>query len=145
MSARVEQRLREILRERREARVGTPSDTVGEPHRLSQACGESPDARLRGIADTLGGDVVERDGGVAIVVERFYPADHQHGLLRLGDVTGCAMAAAPELSMLGGVPEPLDRAHLLHQADTARKRDAQDWVDGEGPPRSAHTRGWTLL
>ncbi len=70
----------------------------------------SADARLRAIADTLGGDVLERDGGVAIVVDRFYPADHHHGLLRIGDVPGCALASAPELSLLGGVPEPLDRA-----------------------------------
>ena len=71
---------------------------------------ECTDARLRSIADTLGGDIIERDGGVAIVVDRFYPADHQHGLLRIGDVPGCALASAPELSLLGGVPEPLDRA-----------------------------------
>ena len=68
------------------------------------------DARLHAIADTLGGDVIERDGGVTIVVDRFYPASHQHGLLRIGDVAGCALAAAPELSLLGGVPESLDRA-----------------------------------
>ena len=43
-------------------------------------------------------------------MDRFYPADHQHGLLRIGDVPGCALASAPELSLLGGVPEPLDRA-----------------------------------
>ena len=54
--------------------------------------------------------MIERDGGVAIVVDRFYPADHRHGLLRIGDVPGCALASAPELSLLGGVPEPLDRA-----------------------------------
>ncbi len=121
MSARMEQRLREILREtagsarvavrrrirqprhnrgRREGREGA-TDLTG---------GASADARLRAIADTLGGDVLERDGGVAIVVDRFYPADHQHGLLRIGDVPGCALASAPELSLLGGVPEPLDRA-----------------------------------
>jgi uncharacterized protein YprB with RNaseH-like and TPR domain len=71
--------------------------------------GRSHDARLRAAAETLGGEVLERDGGVAIVVDRFYPSDHRHGLLRLGDVPGRAMAAAPEIAMLGGVPEPLDR------------------------------------
>jgi len=120
MSARLEQRLREILRERREGRVLPHGDesptavTVAEARRRDGAKEDvgtlSPDGRLRTIADTLGGDVLERDGGVAIVVERFYPADHHHGLLRIGDVPGCALAAAPELSLLGGVPEPLDRA-----------------------------------
>ncbi len=119
MSARLEQRLREILRERREGRVSPPGEESPTVDAIAEArwrdgakdeSGASTDARLRAIADTLGGDVLEGDGGVAIVVERFYPADHQHGLLRIGDVPGCALAAAPELSLLGGVPEPLDRA-----------------------------------
>ena len=117
MSTRVEQRLREILRERRENRALSPSldaNTIAEPRscdRTKDDAGQpSADARLRAIAETLGGDVVERNGGVAIVVDRFYPADHHHGLLRIGDVPGCALASAPELSLLGGVPEPLDRA-----------------------------------
>lgn len=126
MSARLEQRLREILRERREALSGgqpaaagpSPPGTIATPRCRDAAMDEaaephaaprSSDARLRGVADTLGGDVLERDGGVAIVVDRFYPADHQHGLLRIGDVPGRALAAAPEIAMLGGVPEPLDR------------------------------------
>ena len=117
MSARMEQRLREILRERREGRQTSHApvpETVAEARRREGAKEDagtlSPDARLRSIADTLGGAVLERDGGVAIVVERFYPADHHHGALRIGDVPGCALAAAPELSLLGGMPEPLDRA-----------------------------------
>ena len=117
MSARLEQRMREILRERREGRQTSHTpvlETVAEARRRDGAKEDagtcSPDARLRAIADTLGGDVLERDGGVAIVVERFYPADHHHGMLRIGDMPGCALAASPELSLLGGVPEPLDRA-----------------------------------
>ena len=117
MSTRVEQRLREILRERREGRHTSDApvpDTIAEARRREGATdlsgGASADARLRAIAETLGGDVVERNGGVAIVVDRFYPADHHHGLLRIGDVPGCALAAAPELSLLGGVPESLDGA-----------------------------------
>ena len=117
MSTRVEQRLREILRERRENRALSPSldaNTIAEPRSCDGAKNDtgqlSADARLRAIAETLGGDVVERNGGVAIVVDRFYPADHHHGLLRIGDVPGCALAAAPELSLLGGVPESLDGA-----------------------------------
>lgn len=123
MSARMEQRLREILRERRERSLSPEPDTITQapldelgvarvdrgPRRHDDATGAGSDARLHAIADTLGGDVIERDGGVAVVVERFYPADHRHGLLRIGDVPGCALAAAPELALLGGVPEPLDR------------------------------------
>ncbi len=97
MSSRLEQRIRDILRERRSS---PPAPVPRAP---------SGDAHLQSVADTLGGDVIERDGGAAIVVDRFYPADHQHGLLRLGDVPGRALAAAPELALLGGVPEPLDR------------------------------------
>ncbi|MBK5297895.1 MAG: ribonuclease H-like domain-containing protein [Vicinamibacteria bacterium] len=107
MSARVEQRLREILRERREGRHTSHAPV---PDTIAEARRRDADTSLRAVADTLGGDVLEGDGGVAIVVERFYPADHQHGLLRIGDVPGCAMATAPELSLLGGVPEPIDRA-----------------------------------
>jgi uncharacterized protein len=113
MSARMEQRLREILRERRERSLSPEPDTITEARRRDAAmplASDTTDSRLRDIADTLGGDVLERDGGVAIVVDRFYPASHQHGLLRIGDVPGCALASAPELSLLGGVPEPLDRA-----------------------------------
>ncbi len=110
MSARMEQRLREILRERREGHA--PTATTARRHEGTTATGGDvdADARLRAVAETLEGEVLEADGGAAIVVDRFYPADHQHGLLRIGDVPGCALAAAPELSMLGGVPEPLDRA-----------------------------------
>ena len=47
---------------------------------------------------------------MCIVVDRFYPPDHMHGLLRMGDVPGRSMACAPELAMLGAPPEPDDRA-----------------------------------
>ena len=97
MSARLEQRIRDILRERRTS----PSAPVPRA--------PSGDSQMQTVAETLGGDVLERDGGIAIVVDRFYPADHHHGMLRLGDVPGRSLAAAPELALLGGVPEPLDR------------------------------------
>lgn len=106
MSARIEQRIREILRA--SARPARPEPIEGRPLR-AMAGDSTTDARLRATAETLDGEVIEGDGGVAIVVDRFYPADHQHGLLRIGDVPGCALAAAPELSMLGGAAEPLDR------------------------------------
>jgi uncharacterized protein YprB with RNaseH-like and TPR domain len=105
MSAPLEQRVRDILRERRKPAEAAPE----RPDAPSAPPSVAADTRLQLIADTLGGDVVEAEGGVAIVVDRFYPADHQHGLLRLGDVPGRALSAAPELALLGGVPEPLDR------------------------------------
>jgi uncharacterized protein YprB with RNaseH-like and TPR domain len=125
MSAKIEQRLREILRERRTAaRASSQSvadaiaaagpalaaDATAAGERLESAThpAERRDSRLRRAADALGGDVIERDGGAVIVVDRFYPADHRHGLLRIGDVPGRSMAAADEIALLGGVPEPLD-------------------------------------
>ena len=120
--AQFEQRVRQILRERRTpVDPGTPpgQPTPADPAAADPAAARAgdtarppigADARLRAIADTLGADILERDGGVALVVDRFYPADHCHGLLRLGDVAGRALAIAPEIGLLGGVPEPLDRA-----------------------------------
>ncbi len=133
MNGRLEHRLREILRERRNAAEGPdfrpaascdvdarlhhpisedamPSDvTAGRKSGPSEtAPAPSPDARLRAAADALGGTVVERPGGACIVVERFYPADHQHGLWRIADAAGPCLGTAPELSLLGGRPEPDD-------------------------------------
>ena len=110
MSTPLDERVRDILRERRLsalARTSSAGDAGAGDAVVPRPV--SGDARLRAVADTLGGDILERDGGVAIVVDRFYPPDHQHGLLRLGDVPGRGLAAAPELALLGGVPEPLDR------------------------------------
>jgi uncharacterized protein YprB with RNaseH-like and TPR domain len=113
MSAKLEQRLREILRERRPG--GRPeSDVVETITTAGRQDGTTTrvasDSRLRHAAEAIGGEVIERSGGAVIVVDTFYPADHHHGLLRIGDVPGRAMAAADEISMLGGVPEPLDAA-----------------------------------
>lgn len=124
MSAKLEQRLREILRERRssagseevpdaiiaKARPASAADaaTVGERHEGAKDQARSADTRLRLAAEALGGEVIERSGGAVIVVDTFYPADHRHGLLRIGDVPGRAMAASDEIALLGGVPEPLD-------------------------------------
>ena len=130
MNTRLEHRLRGILRERRGVLPGLPAESNGQ----DEACGDSVepstgpcgpavtgcapaqahatavrDARLRAAAEELGGEVVEAVGGVCIVVERFYPPDHAHGLLRIGDVPGRSMACAPELLLLGASPEPEDR------------------------------------
>jgi uncharacterized protein YprB with RNaseH-like and TPR domain len=112
MSAKLEQRLREILRERRSSASAAevPGDTIGKLQRREgpKEHAEGADSRLRLAAEALGGDIVERDGGVVIVIDTFYPADHQHGLLRIGDVAGRAMAVSDEIALLGGVPVPLD-------------------------------------
>jgi uncharacterized protein len=126
MSTRLEHRLREILRERRNAPPAADAAPIatavrGVPPEAAGRPSASSDMRLRSAADALGGDVVERDGGALIVVDRFYPADHHHGLLRIGDVPGRALAAAEELTLLGGVPEPLDappRALLFVDLET---------------------------
>ena len=108
MSARLEQRLREILRERSRPGAMAPEAPATPPRDQAPDAARSPDVRLRAAAEALGGEIIERGGGAVIVVDTFYPADHQHGLLRIGDVAGRAMAAAQEIAMLGGVPEPLD-------------------------------------
>jgi uncharacterized protein YprB with RNaseH-like and TPR domain len=125
MSSRLEHRLREILRDRRQASMpgaDLVSTAIGPPARPAP-CGTSTsaDSRLRSAADALGGEVVERDGGAVIVVDRFYPADHRHGLLRIGDVPGRTLAMADELALIGGLPEPLDgpaRALLFVDLET---------------------------
>jgi uncharacterized protein YprB with RNaseH-like and TPR domain len=123
MSMKLEQRLREIVRDRRAGHsraedadgtlaaaptVAAEAAAAGEPRERTGA--ESRDFRLRCAAEALGGEVLERGGGAVIVVDTFYPADHRHGLLRIGDVPGRAMAAADEIALLGGVPQPLDAA-----------------------------------
>lgn len=111
MSARLEARLREILRDQARSAPARPVSEGVEAVAGTAAPerGDRRDARLRGMADALGGEVVERAGGAVVVVDRFYPADHRHGLLRLGDLPGRGLASAPELALLGGVPEPRDR------------------------------------
>jgi uncharacterized protein YprB with RNaseH-like and TPR domain len=125
MSSRLEHRLREILRERRHAPPPSADSMTAaiEPRASDVALSGKPsaDARLRSAAEELGGEVIERDGGAVIVVDRFYPGDHRHGLLRIGDVPGRALAAADELALIGGLPEPLDtppRALLFVDLET---------------------------
>lgn len=116
MSARLEHRLREILRDRRArvpaevpgAELEVPTAVPGTLEGRTCCAPREGDGRLRAAADVLGGEVIEHTDGACIVIDRFYPADHYHGLLRIGDVPGRTLAVVPELSLLGGVPEPLD-------------------------------------
>jgi uncharacterized protein YprB with RNaseH-like and TPR domain len=119
MSARFESRLREILRERRDRQsVDTPA---AEPHHaaeLSEMAAERSETphtparqaerplvdRLHAIASMLDGDVVDSSTGPCVVVDRFYPADHHHGAVRIGDVGGLSLSVAPELTLVGGHP-----------------------------------------
>jgi uncharacterized protein YprB with RNaseH-like and TPR domain len=90
MSAHLESRLRDILRERRECKP--------------IVCAQTPDTRLHAAAETLDGDVIESPSGPCVVIDRFYPADHWHGTVRIGDVRGWSLSNAPELMLVGGQP-----------------------------------------
>jgi uncharacterized protein YprB with RNaseH-like and TPR domain len=56
----------------------------------------------------LDGDVVEAAGGRFLVVDRFYPLDHAHGMSRVSDWGGLSLASREELAMVGGLSAPLD-------------------------------------
>lgn len=104
MSSRLESRIRELLQERRTA--GAPTPPVPSAARPIED-------RLKAAAGLLGGEVVDGEAGASILVERFYPLSHCHGLVRLADVPGTSLAAAPELTLLGARPEPVDRSRPL--------------------------------
>lgn len=101
--------MRDLLRERRSAQApaGAPESSAAVAAPAVRGPSDLPD-RLRAAADQLGGALVDGVGGPTVVVDRFYPADHWHGLVRLGDLQGCGLAAAPELAILGGAPETGD-------------------------------------
>ena len=104
MSSRLESRLREILREQRPvARPGADG-----PRTPPAADASQPRGLLRTAADVLDGDVHETAGGAFVVVDRFYPADHRHGLARIGDFDGDSFALRDELALIGGRPEPAE-------------------------------------
>jgi uncharacterized protein len=105
MSAHLESRLREILRESRghgEALARLSFDTLG----TNGAQGRPVDARtrLQAAAEILDGDVLDSATGPCVVIERFYPSDHWHGTVRIGDVDGLSLAHAPQLTLVGGQP-----------------------------------------
>jgi uncharacterized protein YprB with RNaseH-like and TPR domain len=99
MTMSLESRLREIMRQGAQGAQGAQGGQGTSPSgsRVSQA------------ADVFDGDILQTSSGACVVVDRFYPADHCHGLVRIGDVPGRALAAQEELSLIGGEPEPLDR------------------------------------
>ena len=98
MSAHLESRLRDILRERREGA------SAGDGSVRPDSSPVEARARLATVADTLDGDVIDSPSGPCVVIDRFYPADHWHGTVRIGDVGGLSLAKAPELSLVGGQP-----------------------------------------
>jgi uncharacterized protein YprB with RNaseH-like and TPR domain len=108
MSAHLESRLRDILRERREqnARLESSCFDPSTPVVVRQAHDDprSGQARLHTVAETLDGDVIESPSGPCVVIDRFYPADHWHGTVRIGDVRGLALSTRPELTLVGGHP-----------------------------------------
>ena len=101
MSERLEQRLRELMAERRRRERPDAGETpLVRP--------EPVEGRTRAIhlfeaaAEALEGDIVETASGPVVVIDRFYPLDYWHGLVRIGDVEGMRMAAHPDLPLIGG-------------------------------------------
>jgi len=90
MSAHLESRLREILCERHVPAVRVEPVEARTPWRVA--------------AETLDGDVIDSPSGPCVVIDRFYPADHWHGTVRIGDVQGLTLSKAPELMLVGGHP-----------------------------------------
>jgi uncharacterized protein len=120
MSSRLEDRLRQLMRERRvrDAETLLTTETADAGARQPRAQPVPAGSRrssfnngaqaplLDAAAETLGGDVLHTPHGVVVCVDRFYPLDHTHGLIRLGGLGGTTLAAAPELALLGTTPEP---------------------------------------
>jgi uncharacterized protein len=123
MSERLESRLRELLSARRRA-AHAPVTTAEGQHAYVEdgsapvsppdlpsttavaAIERRPTAldRLRAAAAALDGDVMDTAVGPCVVVDRYYPSDHAHGLVRIGDAQGLDMTCAPELALVGGRP-----------------------------------------
>ena len=110
MTRPLDSRLREILRETRSASVPShPRRDYGETGSVSDRERIPPSALAERAADDLDGDVVETAaGGRFLVVDRFYPIDHAHGMSRVGDWGGSGLASREELAMVGGLPARLE-------------------------------------
>jgi hypothetical protein len=97
---RLESRLRDILRER--------SAISGSRAAAPQAIVDRDSARvplserLAAAAETLDGDVVETTAGAFVVIDRFYPLDHRHGLSRVAEWRGLGLASCEAIGMLAG-------------------------------------------
>src|SRR5262245_2945702 len=105
MSAHLESRLREILRERH-AQAATLDRSCFDrliPAVPTDGCVEGR-TRLDAAAEALDGDVIDSPSGPCVVIDRFYPSDHWHGTVRIGDVQGLSLSKAPELMLVGGQP-----------------------------------------
>ena len=100
MSAHLESRLRDILRDQRPA-TSVPRERCAD---INPVCRTPLGDTLRHAAATLDGDVIDAASGPCVVIERFYPADHWHGTVRIGDVRGLSLSNAPELRLVGGQP-----------------------------------------
>lgn len=123
MSARLESRLRELLRERRCPSTGSgQAEAIGSGR--TEATGSGPGGPINlfaAAAEALDGDVLSTPSGPIVVIDRLYPSDHRHGLVRIGDLQGRLLAMHPELALIGGKPEPLDadpRALLFIDLET---------------------------
>ena len=100
MSAHLESRLRELLRNQRPA-----ANVPREPGYDSDLCRDTRLAdRLHHAAATLDGEIIHSASGPCVVIDRFYPSDYWHGTVRIGDVRGLALSKAPELMLVGGQP-----------------------------------------
>ena len=122
MTRPLDSRLREILRERRlhpasalSPRSGSeinPQPAIDNPQFATDhpqsATRNSQSTLAERAADALDGDVVETARGAFLVVDRFYPLDHSHGLSRVGDWGGLSLTSRDELAMVGGLSSPLD-------------------------------------
>ena len=87
--------------------------SISGPEIMSKFYGES-EARLREIFK----EAKEKAPSIMFVdeIDSIAPkreeVTHRHGLLRIGDVPGRALAAAGELALIGGLPEP-DRKSVV--------------------------------
>jgi uncharacterized protein len=114
MTRPLDSRLREILREGRPRSgsvVPPQSGSEVNPHpAIDNRQPEShPQSTLAArAADALDGDVVETAKGAFLVVDRFYPLEHAHGLSRVGDWGGLSLTSRDELAIVGGLSSPLE-------------------------------------
>ena len=128
MSAHLESRLRDILRDQRPA-TSVPRERCAD---INPVCRTPLGDTLRHAAATLDGDVIDAASGPCVVIERFYPADHWHGTVRIGDVRGLSLSNAPELRLVAG-SRPTRRRRAPSCSSIWRR---PDWRAAPAPMRS---------